>query len=555
MRKTSRISGTFFILDEYMSEGSFSIEKISTKYWVQLAAILVLYACYHALAEHVFFEGFLFGFAKLNRAVAGTVPYETSSIILSSLRDPFFSLALAAFYAPLIIKRKQLKGLRFDKTSRIIVFIAAATLAWELSTYDYNYYLAHAFYFDRVALVVLAILLLRYPLLSPLFIAFAFVYRSQFNYPVDGFPLFDKRLLYDVLIMFMAHTYLRLFVPAFKAPLLYFILCIVGANYFSTGLKKLSMQPYIYGWVACNNPGDLFANVHYRGWLTNLDDNNVLSIATVLGKLKIPLQAIVLLIELSGLFMLRSYRLTRIFLIGFTLMHAGIFILGSMLFWKWMVIDITLLCLLIYGGDQLRAELFTKRGFIASLIIIPLSLIWLKPITIGWYDTPVNQYFTYEVTTADGKIYELDKNEMNPYHQWFQYDNFRFLVNKPSLRITGFGYTNKYATVQAIRQAGPEGFAALEARDGENLYDPVKKEGYEQFIKTYFANRNKRLGISFIPAWFKAPNHLYSAAKDGGYNNAVPVSKFRVFLNQVYTRDGLKTVMNKALTDEIIIPN
>ena len=547
-----------------MTEATTGKRSVTEKYGLQLAAVLLLYACYHAVAEHAFFDGFLNLFSWLNKTVFGAanapallanVPYHSSSILLSALSNPYFSLSLLLFYIPLVIRRKQLKEVGFDKPSRIVIFVAAIVLAWELSTYDYNYYLGHAFYFDRILLLVLAISLLRYPLLSPLFLALAFVYRSQFNYPVAGFPLFDKRVLFDVQVMFMAHTYVRLFIPSFKVHFLYFMLCMVGANYFMTGIKKLSMQPHIYGWIAKNDPGDLFTNVHYRGWLANTSDETISAIAATLSKFKAVLQLIVLLIELSGLFLLRSRKMAIVFLFCFGLMHLGIFLLGSMLFWKWMALDITLACLLIYSSRYLKEELFTKQGFMASLIIIPLSGLWLQPMMIGWYDTPVNQYFTYEVVSPTGQVYELDKNEMNPYHQWYEYDNFLFLVNQPVLRITGFGYTNKYETVSAIRQAGPAGFKRLETAVGKNVYDPIKKEQYDAFIKTYFMNRNKMLDMHFIPSYLRAPNHLYSYSKTGGYRNKAVVQHFRVIFNQVYTQGGKKIVQDRRLVDDIFIPN
>lgn len=534
-------------------------------YAIQLVLIILLYACYHALAQHIFFEGFLFSFQKINHILFGagnapaiftTVPYHSNSIFLSSLQNPYFLAALALFYIPLLLKRKELaeKRLDFDKISRIVIFIVAAALAWELSTYDYNYYLDHAFYFDRILLIVLALLLLRYPLLSPLFLALAFVYRSQFNYPVDGFPLFDKRVFYDVLVMFMAHTYARLFIPSFKVPFLYFILCMVAANYFMTGLKKLLMQPHIYGWVACNDPGDLFTNVHYRGWLASTSDITIHKIAAFLSRYKVILQGIVLLIELSGILLLRRRKTAITLLLFFTLMHTGIFMLGSMLFWKWMVLDLFLVLVLVFDRNSMSSEIFTKKGFYASIVLILCSSVWLQPMMIGWYDTPVNQFFTYEVTTREGKVYELDKNEMNPYHQWFEYDNFFFLVNHPCLRITGFGYTNKYDLVKAIRQSGPASFKALEARLGQNKYNEKKKEQYDAFIKTYFANRNRKLQEYFWPSFFSAPNHLYSYSATGGYKNAAPIQRFKVIFNQVYTRDGKKTIIDQSTVDDILIP-
>ena len=143
---------------------------------------------------------------------------------------------------------------------------------------------------------------------------------------------------------------------------------------------------------------------------------------------------------------------------------------------------------------------------------------------------------------------------MNPYHQWYQYDDFLFLVNHSTLPISGFGYTNTYETVSAVRKSGAEGYKILEAKEGHNLYDSFQKKQYDSFVRTYFMNRNKMLNESFMPSYLRAPNHLYSYSKSGGYKNKALVQNFQVIFNQVYTQNGKVVVLEKKVVDDIVIP-
>ncbi|MCW3105224.1 MAG: hypothetical protein JWO09_3664 [Bacteroidetes bacterium] len=529
----------------------------------RLFIVLALFALCRLLSLLVFYEGFLHIFNAVNFRLFGAhapallsrVPYHDASIILSSLLNPYFLLALVLFYVPFFVKRKALRDKTFTYTApeRLFIFTAAFLLAWELSTYQFNYYLNQPFYFDRIALIILAFLLLRFPLLTPLFVAFAYVYRSQFNYPVDGFTLHDKRLLFDLLIMFVVHVYARLYLPLLKIPYAFFLILVLASGYFTGGLSKLTISPHGYEWLLQNDPVNLFHNICYRGWLAQATESTrhmLESFFTHYGKL---FQALAFLIELSALFILYSRRAGIIIIVGLLAMHTGIFCMTGFLFWKWMAVDLVLLFCYIYKRGYYVNELFQKSYFKTSVLIMFVSFAWLQPIKFGWHDTPANQFFTYEVENAKGEIYSFEKNEMNPYHQWFQLDRFLFLVNKPTLPLSGFGYTAKYAIAKGIVISGPKKFLQFENANGKDSYQADLKNKYEEFIRTYFTNRNARLNETFLPSAFMAPFHLYNSETGNVWHEQQPVHTFRVIFNQVYTVNGKPLQITRQVVDEVVI--
>lgn len=526
-----------------------------------LLAVLFLFMLCRLLSLEVFFDGFLKVFPKANAFLFGAptllswVPYHQSSILFAALLHPVFLLTILLFYLPLFLKRHELRrpSFSFSMPERLIVFACALLLAWELTGYDYNYYLDHAFYLDRSVLLLLAILLLRFPLLTPLFVAFAYVYRSQFNYPVDGFPLYDKRLLFDLLILFTAHVYARLYFSRFKTSYLFLALCVLASGYFAGGFIKILLSPHGYEWLWNNDPADLFYNSCQRGWLASCSEGTVEALGNFFSRYGKLFQTLAFIIELSALFLLHSRRTGIVILCSLLAMHGGIFILAGIFFWKWMAIDLVLLFCYFYKKGLWVNGLFRPHLYRTSLVVICLSFAWLQPIPFGWHDTPANQYFTYEVEDDAGMVYRLGKNEMNPYHQWFQIDRFLFLVNKPCLPLTGFGYTYKYSVAKAIKQAGAGRYTEVELEKGKNYFQPLQKQQYEAFIQTYFRNRNKRLHTGFIPAAWMAPLHLYNSEKGPVWKGQTPVRLFRVIFNQVYRKEGKVIVLNRQVVDEISI--
>lgn len=539
------------------------LNKLSRSHYGKIFLVLFLFLLLSLVSLFVFYNGFLINFNIINKGTFGEsipgflnhVPYHSFSILFSSLLHPYFLLGLLVLYFPLVFWQKPFlsKVFVYQNSERLLVFGSAFLLTWELVTYNYNYYLDSAFYFDRLVLILLTFGLLRFPLLAPLYIAFAFVYRSQFNYPVAGFELYDKRLLFDILLMFVSFRYIKCFVRDFKLSFVWLVLCIVASNYFYTGLAKIIMSPHGYEWLTQNNLADLFLNVHLRGWMANVNEATITSIWIFLNDWHIPLQILVLITELSALFLLRSKKLSILILSASFLMHLCVFCCGSMLFWKWMAMD-AILIYLISKNKIVVEELKYKTLFVSSVLIIVFAFIWLRPFMIGWFDTPANQYFTYEVEDSKGITYQLPKNEMNPYHQWFQYDHFTFLVKPPSIPLSGFGYTYNYKLFTRLKRDSLFSPKQVSDEYGVDQYDSLKAEAYSEFISTYFKNRNKRLGDHLFLSYLRAPHHLYGSSKGLLYNDQVAVKKFRVMYNLTFSSSGKTIELEKGVLHEVAIP-
>ena len=333
----------------------------------------------------------------------------------------------------------------------------------------------------------------------------------------------------------------------------YLVLCIIASNYFISGVSKITMSPRGYEWLLHNNLSDLFLNVHARGWLCDYDTGTIKNISHFLDSNSGLLQSLILVLELSALIIFKNIRLCIVLLFLLCIMHFGIFLVGSMLFWKWMVIDIVLAVILWRRKKYFEELLFTKKMFTTSILIIFSSVIWLRPYTIGWFDTKVNQYFTYEAEDESGKIAEVSKNELNPYHQWFQYDRFLFLVNIKCLPISGFGYTNQYAVKARLDTITIEQLGDYQTESGKNQYDKAKFQKFNSFIKTYFTNWNNFVSPGLTITKLSPPHHLNNCVSGGGLGTMGKIKKFRVLYNISYNENGEVSHLIKQVVDEIHI--
>ncbi len=518
-----------------------------------MVVFMVLHFCYFTC----FYWGFLGTFEKLQGILASKLglnwgalsnhPYHTFSITVGSFKNPLFIGGFLVLVVPLLKSYRTMAWHTFEHRHwvRLLVLIPALMLAWELTTYDYNHYLDQGFYVDRLLLLILLVLMYVHPVFVPLFLMVALLYRSQFNYPIGGFPLYDKRMLFDVLILFTAFLWVKVKYQLNSLHFIFMLLCLVAGNYFATGVAKLLVSPHGYEWALYNELHNLPINAVERGWKVS---PGLINFTKQWGTV---LQVLTLLLEVGAILLLFKRRLTVLLLLGFTFMHLIIFINGSMLFWKWMAVDL-LLVVVVYRLSKKGVVLFHRAHFKWSLAIIALSFVWLQPFRIGWHETRFNQFYSYEVVGESGTVYQFEKNDFNPYHQLFHYDDFGYLLNEKLLRVSGFGYTFHHVLAQQIVTVGSEGIPALAMKEGKNKWEAQKAIAFDEFIQTFFQHRNERLH----PSWYthlKAPHHIYNCMKNSKYEGQEKVILVKVYFKQTYIQHDSVVVLRNDVIREIPI--
>lgn len=522
------------------------MEVNSSNFYKSILAMLLGYMMVHFIAFGIFYNGFTSSFELIANQLPSWVsflklnlvyqPFNSNILLFSALKSGLFLCVAYLFLHPFVWDAKQTKWSEYEYGYwiKIFCFFVALVLCWELTTYDFNYYLNSGFYLDRILLIVFTIGMLYHPLFIPVFIITALLYRSQFNFPIGGFPLFDKRVLFDLLLLSYVFFVTNKFLKIKTSVFFLFVFCIIGGNYFSTFQAKILNSPHGYEWLIENKLNWLFLNAHARGWLNFLSEESWFQFAGFLEKWSVFLQAIVLIIEGSAIVLLFKRSLTKYLLLGFAIMHLAIFLIGSMLFWKWMAIDLFLTLFLWKAPVGLLNELFSKSYKWASVLIIFFSSLLFQNYLIGWHDTPYNQLYTYQVECEDGNTYEFPKNDFNPYHQLIQHDKFNYLNPYKTLRISGFGYASKYPLAQVVRAASWEEVIQLKEKYGKVELDEMGVERYVEFMREYFKNYNERLTESQFYTSLSAPHHIYNNVVGNQYKKQSKVKLLRVFYNEYF---------------------
>lgn len=473
-------------------------------------------------------------------------PYDDFSFFLSSFKSPVTYLGVLVF-GFLFWKRKELSWdeMQIDKYVRVFFILPGAILCWELLTYDYNYYTDHYFLLERLLLVGFLALIWFHPMYSVWFLIVALLYRAQYDYPLGGFPLFDKKILFDHYILLIAVLLMSTKVKLPKGFVVYFLLVLIAGNYFATALGKIRFLTQGFIWFVDNRLDYLIINGAGRGWPV-ADE-----IALFTSEFRVWIQLAVLLLECSTLFLLRSRRAAMVIIVSCMLMHCTILFLGGIFFWKWLLVDMFMLIYL--GRASSSTELFTIRSFKLSLLVIPCSFLWMSAFPIGWMDTKYNQTFEYEVELENGEVYNASKSLFNPYHQLFYHDKFLYTVNDTTIKITGFGYTFKADLAKAVNESSVKGIEQLEAEYGKNMYHELKDGLHTAFIKEFMKNYNKHDGRSSFLNLMRAPEHIYNTPEQPVFNRQGKVKVVNVYLNKTFIIEGKQSRLEKWLIKSVEI--
>ncbi|GEM_PF-2635115 len=536
------------------------LEKINPKYRPLAKAILFMVVI--KLVSTLFYGCYYFFFTntapKLDAYVSNQLgwslyflkltPYLDSSFLISSFKSPTTWLGVIVLVY-LIRQRKKISwnGLGVGKNIRLLFILPGLLLCWELLTYDYNYYLDHSFLLERALMVLLLALIWFHPIYATGFLIVTLLFRAQFDFPIGGFPLFDKKILFDFYVLLTSFLLVRTRLKISGNWLVYFFIMIIAGSYFATGLGKIRISPHGYEWVTENPLHYLVMHGNERGW-----EFSSHLIPWLKGNAVI-LQIGVLLLELSALVILFKRKLSMVLIILFISMHFAIFYLGGILFWKWIIIDLCAL-FVIFGKSQFKV-LYSRPFFKLSLIVVPLATFWLSTFTIGWLDTKFNQTFKYQAVLENGEVYELSKSTFNPYHQLFNHDKFLYLVDDRRIKITGFGYTFKHPVASALNNADSIDIPSLEQTFGDNYFDPVKNEKHTAFIRTFFQNYNDHLGEFGLRHYLKAPKHLYNYINGRQFDDQGKVVRVNVYLHKTIIDDKRTVTLEKILVKSVSISN
>ena len=489
--------------------------------------------------------------------------YTGESILWECLPHRGIVLILALVLAGvliLVLPRLRQGWAQFESGASLRWFIGLLTaiLAWACSTYAYNAYYDQFHLTDRVALVLLAALVFWRPIFTLPFVACLWAVIWQFNYPSIGFYIQEAEFkpLVKILTLFSAAFLIRAVVSGRRMnDFLFLTLCLVAANFWVPGYGKLSI-----GWITHGHLYYMFVASYTHGWLAFLEPDTVVSITRILAVFDWPMRIGTLLIEGGALFLFLHVRAAKWFLVFFTVLIGGFFLLFGFFFWKWMILHGALLILIFRQSDQAsasrRRDLFTRRRFALSLVVIGASSIWFASPRLAWFDTPFANMTQYEAIGQSGATYDLPLSFFAPYNSHLAMAHFLPFLTPTPILTSPYGITYDRSLADTFLEARtPQDVIRIEGtRAGTSREDKAFAKQFDEFVRrtVTVSNRNAAVGRgSGFLSLIRPPSFLLTFAPGNPYRHEEPIVSVHVyrissfFDGQNYTvfrRDLLRTI-------------
>ncbi len=395
---------------------------------------------------------------------------------------------------------------------REIVGVLVVTCSWAYACMPYNYYYDKLHLYDRVLIVGLALGAIWHPLFIAPFLAVVLVFVYQLQYPLRLYSYTDKQPLFDLLNLCSCFLYVRVMAPSTSSSRYLFLsLCVMGAYYFAPGVKKIRI-----GWVRDERLHYLLLAARDNGWLSWLGTEKLQAVAAFVERMNPVLLGFVMAVELGALLMVLTANVAVILLAGAVILHAGIFVVSGILFWKWIIVDLTLVTSVLLLSQGGRQEVFTIQLFLLSLVLIGLSAYWLRPRSLAWFDTSLSPVFRFRCQMEDGSECEVIPTQMTPYDFPLTQGRFYPLAQTPILTRT-YGCAIEAHDLRVIEGAqSAEELRAIIDKWGRTVGGDTGGYAYTvRFLQGYFGNLNRhvakgrRLGGGPLGK-FRPPLHIYT---------------------------------------------
>jgi len=439
----------------------------------------------------------LYRFAKL-----GEADYRSFSITVAALKRPstLVALILPSVVVVWITRHLRWSDLPQGRLLKTVVLLVAGTLAVGFALYEPSWFYGRDHIADRVLLIGLVTASCWRPMaLLPLTVLAA-IMASQFALPIGQYTWNDKRLIFDVLLLFCFCT-----VSSFtrrRQGLHVFVIgtgILLASWFVVAGVGKIGL-----GWVGREELDQLTRGAHANGWLGS---DTALRLADFVGAWNWLLVPLTIAIEIGALLVLAGRRPAIAVLMARIGLHVIVFATSGIFFWKWIVLEAALILLLVRTNGKVL-------GLRPSVVLVAVPFIVLSPRLFGvtelsWYDTPYTVTFELETVGSDGQTYRVDRDQMAPYDVIFAQNRFDFLVRSP-LAVGTYGATANWAVASRLLEAsGGVDIAHVEARYGQNRYDPQKSVDFDRLVRARFGSDASEWPIH-------SPHHIWTGASPFG---------------------------------------
>jgi hypothetical protein len=451
-------------------------------------------------------------------------------------------LYLAIPTAIFLLSRRRLRWDDWEhgRALRGFVMTLLVMMAWSGATADYNIYLDRLHGSDRLLLVLFTALSWRTPLAVPFATRWAYVMIKEAYVPI---PLddFDFRPVAEVLVVFSIFVW-----ASFRRTMntRHFLLVGVGAwasYYYAAGYAKLTYGPE-WSWLLDNHVTSLAVGGHVRGWLAFLREDIFIGFIEFARRFDVALQGFTLVVELGALaaFFLHP-RLARLWFWLCFLLHFGIYVLSGVFFWKWMVANVAFYLWLRLGGAPVLETLSRYKLVVlfgALTVFYSRERIWYWPQTrVVWYDSRLVEDFDIYAVGVSGERYLVNPSWLTPMEMHWVQGRLCYATTERSL--TGiYGTTGSLNLIKQLESIErPEDVLKLYGR-ARSCNDPKRRKVFDDFMRRYFSNLNRRGRPHRWISWIGRPTHLWVQPQGRLYDLQEPVKEIELWRTLIVHHGG-----------------
>lgn len=504
------------------------------------------------LSIHFFMQGAVLGLADL-----GQMDYFSHVLLFETIWERETLFVIFPLVTLLYRGRSNISWSSIDNsgTTRVLMLSIGVILTWYFATYNSNLYFGQEHLLDRIVLVLLCAGIWIHPVFVIAFTWLVTVIACQFQYPTFDFELFftDKRLLHDLLLLFVSFVIVRIFYPLRRSDFLTLGLGMIGVFYAYAAWVKIVEGPYLGSWVCENELLSLLLSSHQYGWLGNVEDETLIKLWTQLKPLNVPFGVATILLEGAGLLVLWRLRFARIAMFGFILLHLMILATTGIFFWAWILLDTVLIAILWKAPTNLVKEIYDPKNRLSIVLIFVGGFVAFRPINFVWFDGRASTPYQIEAIGQSGKRYRISPDYFSLYDVEMGQRRFHFLNRDPTLMET-YGSTT-YEIAKKLRESDFNTYKDLPGQLGKVRYDPKRTELFTTFLHRYLSQVGEPSPFLQALNALSPPHHFQTSEPEGVYRGEEPLTHFEVFLED-YFFDGkqIHSRSPKRVLDQSIEP-
>ena len=402
------------------------------------------------------------------------------------------------------------------------ILILAGILFWEQAFSDYDFYLNTNNNIEKTILVISFVLLFFNPIFIVVFLTQSYLIWLSHQFVLGSFHFTDIRPAYEIITLFVSFLFVKRFRKIHTKVFLLLALSLHASNYFIPGISKIEISPNGWEWIFLNQLSNLFVSSFINGWLGFLDQNTIINISYLIDKVEFLFSPISVLIEISAIMLLIHKRASIFLIVGFQLLHLGIFLASGIFFWSWMIVNFGLIFILRKLPEDTLDFLYLKKNKALFIFLVVLSPLIYQPSALAWWDSRLNTTYDFILTTENEEKIKFNRNDFGPYDMIFSQNRFYYASNEKVLNGTygvlqnndkkftrllytifnnvlnpALGYVPKYREnnsfeiYQNLQNAKKIGeVKKLIQLYGKNLFDLERKLALESFLKNYFVHLN-----------------------------------------------------------------